>query len=252
MSRRARKGASDRTTQNSDLQHQVVDSKEQDSGKFSVLATLERDLRDVQEPSVEDTGVGSVSKALSVLNEGMEASMSQRIIVEGSVPDTRSGRPSVELVNGSGSNSKALQVRENVVIERFDVASSERIVPARVSLNPEAHMDVHVLDNGREKVQSLGRGHRNSVGDGTSGPKVNPRKPIHTSGDKKNMPNRRKSVGHSSSKVMLGEWIGDLENELLRNGKSTDASPAVNQVERRESLGSNMQWRDNTTFANDM
>ncbi|KAK8990475.1 hypothetical protein V6N11_009174 [Hibiscus sabdariffa] len=118
-----------------------------DSGKFSVLANLDRDLGDIQEPSIEAIGVEAASKVLPVLNGGVEANMSPRINVEVRVPEIRPSSTHRELVHGSGLNAKELHVNKNVLLERVDVASSERIAPARVSLNPKAHMDVlHAFD----------------------------------------------------------------------------------------------------------
>ncbi|KAL4332004.1 hypothetical protein GQ457_07G003470 [Hibiscus cannabinus] len=108
MSKRARKGASVRLEQNSELQHRVVALKTQDS-------------------VVDDTGMGVDSKALPVSNEGVEANMFQSFNVGDCVSGARSGSSHVELVNGFGSTSKSLHANENVVVERLDVASSKRI-----------------------------------------------------------------------------------------------------------------------------
>ncbi|KAK8652546.1 hypothetical protein V6N13_126577 [Hibiscus sabdariffa] len=249
MGRRTRKGAVSKSVQKSDPQHRGVALKTQDSGKFSALANLERETEDVQVPLAGDAGLGVDLAALSVSSEGVVTNMGQSFTVGDYVPGDRTGVSRVELINGSGSVSKVSHDNENEVVARLEVASSERVAPVRV---PKNHMVVRMLDDGRRKVQSVRRDHRNSAGDSNLRPKVVPRKSVHTSGDKKSMANRRKSNGRSSDKVTLGEWIGDLDNELLRNGKSLDSSTAVKQVEFSENPVSSMRWRDNTTFATDV
>ncbi|KAK8691248.1 hypothetical protein V6N13_074766 [Hibiscus sabdariffa] len=252
MGRRARKGVATRVIQNSEPQHRGVALKMQDSGKFSVLANLEREIADVQEPLAGDSGLGADSAVLPVSSEGAVTNMGQSFTVGDCVPGDRLGVSRVELINSSGLTSKVSHDNENEVVTRLEVASSEKVAPVRVALNPKNHIAVRALDDGREKVQSIERDHLNSAGDSNSRPKVILRKSVYMSREKKSLANRRKSNGRSSDKVALGEWIEELDNQLLRNGKSLDSSTAVKQVEFSENPVSSMRWRDNTTFATDV
>ncbi|KAK8657845.1 hypothetical protein V6N13_036064 [Hibiscus sabdariffa] len=60
MGRRARKGVSNRVLHNSEAQHWGAVSKPQDSGKFSVLANLERENVEDQELPVSDPDLGRI------------------------------------------------------------------------------------------------------------------------------------------------------------------------------------------------
>ncbi|KAL4384684.1 hypothetical protein GQ457_15G002820 [Hibiscus cannabinus] len=191
----------------------------QDSGKFSVLANLERGNMEDQELSVSDPGLGADSVVLQVPRAGAMTTMGQIPVGGGSVSGEGVGASRVQLVNGSGSTSKASHTVENEVVERLEFASSERVVPVS--------------------------------GDSTLKPKVMPRKPVHTTEDKKNVANRQKSNGRFSDKVALGEWIGEMDNNLLQNGKLSVSSTAVEQVEISANPGSSPRWRDNTSFVSE-
>ncbi|KAK9006257.1 hypothetical protein V6N11_035302 [Hibiscus sabdariffa] len=252
MGRRGRKGVSNRVLHNSEPQHRGVALKPQDSGKFSVLANLEREVAEDTEPPVSDFGLGAESAVVQAPSAGAVTHMGQSLVVGGSVLGEGLGVSCVGLFNGSDLASKVSHDNANEVVARFEVASSERVVPVRGALNPKNHMVVRVLDDGREKGPSVGRNHKNSVGDSNLKPKVMSRKSLHTAGDKKSVANRRKSNGRSSDKVALGEWIGELDNKLVQNGKSLDSSTAVEQVEISENPMSSSRWRDNMTFATEM
>ncbi|KAK8675457.1 hypothetical protein V6N13_033523 [Hibiscus sabdariffa] len=223
-----------------------------DSGKFSVLANLEWEVAEDTEPPVSDSGLGAESAVLQAPSAGAVTHMGQSLVVGGSVLGEGLGVSRVGLFNGSDLASKVSHDNENEVVARFEVASSERVVPVRGALNPKNHTIVRVLDDGREKGPSVERNHKNSVGDSNLKPKVMSRKSLHTAGDKKSVANRRKSNGRSSDKVALGEWISELDNKLVQNGKSLDSSTAVEQVEISENPVLSSRWRDNMTFTTEM
>ncbi|KAL4385826.1 hypothetical protein GQ457_15G003020 [Hibiscus cannabinus] len=204
-----------------------------------------------QELSVSDPGLGADSVVLQVPRAGAMTTMGQIPVGGGSVSGEGVGASRVQLVNGSGSTSKASHTVENEVVERLEFASSERVVPVSGTLNPKTHTVVRVLADGRTKGPSVGRNQWNSVGDSTLKPKVMPRKPVHTTEDKKNVANRQKSNGRFSDKVALGEWIGEMDNNLLQNGKLSVSSTAVEQVEISANPGSSPRWRDNTSFVSE-
>ncbi|KAK9009347.1 hypothetical protein V6N11_035887 [Hibiscus sabdariffa] len=156
-SRRARKGSTDKTLQNSGYKHRGAAMSVPTSGKFSALENLDKELEYFQEPVVEADGTGMSSEAVTnSRNSSGDANISTTHIssVRVVAPETHTGDSHVEILHGSSSGEKELNVAEHVALERVEVASSEKVVQARVSLDPKAHMTVRVLDSGKEKVQA--------------------------------------------------------------------------------------------------
>ncbi|KAK8657846.1 hypothetical protein V6N13_036065 [Hibiscus sabdariffa] len=138
--------------------------------------------------------------------------MGQIPVGGGSVSGEGVGASRVQLVNGSGSASKASHAVENEVVERLEFASSERVVPVSGTLNPKTHTVVRVLADGRAKGPSVGRNQRKLC--------------------------RGWYFETEGEATETGEWIGEMDNNLLQNGKLLVSSTAVEQVEISVNPGS--------------
>ncbi|KAK8563979.1 hypothetical protein V6N13_005804 [Hibiscus sabdariffa] len=105
-----------------------------------------------------------------------------------------------------------------VVVGVGKVVSSEKIVHVRVSLDPEAHVAVHVIELGKELASLSGSGRCSSTGVGLSSLNNNMLLPIGKGWERKGDQARKKASGRISHKVQLGEWIGRLKTELSDSG----------------------------------
>ncbi|KAK8579843.1 hypothetical protein V6N13_143007 [Hibiscus sabdariffa] len=122
------------------------------------------------------------------------------------------------LLHGSSSAGKGSSVGEHVRVGRCEVASSKVVVHVRVSLDPKAHVVVHVVEPGKDLEPLTSSGHRASVGVGLSNLKSTMRLQVGKGGNMKGDQARKKASGHTPSKVQLGEWIRGLETELSHSG----------------------------------
>ncbi|KAK8699834.1 hypothetical protein V6N13_018246 [Hibiscus sabdariffa] len=146
---------------------------------------------------------------------------------------------------GSGSTRRVSSVSKNECVGVGEVVSSEKIVPVRVSLNPKAHMVVHVVEPGKELPSLSGSGRQTSSG--VSLPNLRNNMPLTSGkgGESKSDPVRKKTSGRSTSKVQLGEWIENLGTELSVSGGEKSVPAVVEDELQRKSI---VQWRKNTIF----
>ncbi|KAK8635840.1 hypothetical protein V6N13_004555 [Hibiscus sabdariffa] len=203
-----------------------------ESRRFAALTNIESEIVMGEELNAQSVMVDHVLKGKSVTPTASDiklASKRQELVQGGSGEILEiSGYPKPVLLRGSGSGSSGTNSTEGVVVSSSNVASLDVIVPSRVSLNPKDHVAVRVLERGSNQR--------------VSGGKVV---------ERKGGLNQKKPDAKPTSKVALGEWIGDLEKELARLEKQRPLASTICSAPT-EAVDTGVQWRENTAFGQDL
>ncbi|KAK8666143.1 hypothetical protein V6N13_006295 [Hibiscus sabdariffa] len=216
------------------------------AGKFDVLANLEQDNAGgvgTKTPLALDNSV--LAPTTAPLLATVESHFGGDVMDHGKV-SVYDGEKRI-LLQGSGSAWKGFSVGEHVSVDGGEMASSEVVVPVRGSLDPNAHVDVYVVESGEELDSVADSGRRASAGIGLMNLKYNMRLQVGKGGARKGEQTRKKASGHASNKVQLGEWIGGLETELSDSGGEKIVSAPAGDILQKNS-DANVYWRKNNAF----
>ncbi|KAK8996713.1 hypothetical protein V6N11_020212 [Hibiscus sabdariffa] len=213
------------------------------SGMFDILSTLEQEdeLQEVQPPQQ------FVSEYAPHLESGVEQdgtlAGADRLEVPGEVRD---GGKRVAI------GSEPLSFVSKEVVEsltgNLEVVSTDVVVPTKVSLNTKSHVAIRVLERGVTLNSKTVPNRRSDAGGHLLAPRTSNQAPVGKKVDRKGSSNRKKTDSRSSSKVALGEWLGNMERDLERS-QAQNAVSGAPQDGPSTIVDSEVVWRENTSFA---
>ncbi|KAK8507654.1 hypothetical protein V6N12_066989 [Hibiscus sabdariffa] len=211
-------------------------------GMFDILSTLDQEV-EPHEIGLNQQNVSSHD--IPVINDAAQDEAPSRgnglkIPVEGETV----GRSAL---HEAGSHSSAIKVVEIGPMGHSEVASTDVVIPATVTINPKLHTGVRVLERGSNLGSKSVPTRRGVAGEHLVATSSKSRLAGGKSGVWKWSSIRKKQDPRSASKVVLGEWLGHMERDLdwskdrgeelaiIRDGESTAVDSAV-------------LWRENTSF----
>ncbi|KAK8633029.1 hypothetical protein V6N13_013883 [Hibiscus sabdariffa] len=232
----------------------VVTKANVEPGRFAALSNIESEVLVGEEPIAHpvmahlESGGGSVPSKTS----GLELAAKRQVLVQKRNGDiwVSSGDPKHVLLRGSGSGISGMNSLDEVVERNSSVASLDVVVPSRVSLDPKDHVAVRVLERGNELSPKTGPSRRGSSGSGTL-LKGSQRIVGGKGMERKGGLNRKKAETKVTSKVVMGEWIGNMEKELVEIEQQQTPALVIGSDPTAD-VDAGVQWRENTAFGKDL
>ncbi|KAL4277927.1 hypothetical protein GQ457_03G002210 [Hibiscus cannabinus] len=216
------------------------------SGMFDIMSTIkhEDELQEVQPPQKivfeNETHLENVVEQDGILAGGDK--------LDSLVDPVEVRDDGKRVVIGSESLSSASKEVEESLIGNLEVASTDMVIPAKVSLNTKSHVAVRVLERGVTLNSKTVPNRRSDAGGNLLAPRISNQAHVGKKVDRKGSFNRKKTDSRSSSKVVLGEWLGQMERDLDRS-QFQNAVSAAPQDAPSTTVDSEVVWRENTSFA---
>ncbi|KAL4367934.1 hypothetical protein GQ457_05G017930 [Hibiscus cannabinus] len=212
------------------------------SGMFDILSTMEQEdgLQEVQPP--QQVAMEHASHSESIVERDGALAGGDRLEVARDVRDD--GKM---VVIGSEPLASASKEVVDSVMGNLEVASTDVVIPAKVSLNSKSHTAVRVLERGVTSSSKYAPNRRSDVSGHLLAPRTSNQASVGKKVDRKGSIIRKKSDSRSSSKVVLGEWLGNLDRDLARSQAKIAASGTSHNGPSSD-VDYVVVWRENTSF----
>ncbi|KAK8702213.1 hypothetical protein V6N13_020580 [Hibiscus sabdariffa] len=102
------------------------------------------------------------------------------------------------------------------VVGHSEIAYTDLVIPAKVTMNPKSHVAVRVLERGTNLGSKVVPARRSDDGERMVAPNSSIRVAGGRSVDRKGGSTQKKQDSRPPSKVVLGDWLGHMERELDR------------------------------------
>ncbi|KAK8615601.1 hypothetical protein V6N13_017186 [Hibiscus sabdariffa] len=212
------------------------------SGMFDVLSTMEQEdgLQEVQ-PSQQVVLEHASHSESMVERDGVLAGGDGLEVARDVREDGK------RTVNGSEPFKSGSKEVVDSAIGNLEVASTDVVIPAKVSLTSKSHTAVRVLERGVTSSSKIAPSRRSDVSGHLLAPRTSNQASVGKKVDRKGSTTRKKSDSRSSSKVVLGEWLGNLDRDLARSQAKLADSGTFNNGPSSV-VDSAVVWRENTSF----